>query len=120
MTLVLNFSFAYSNFDADTDQSQIVENVVAKLLEHQDHLLLGVLEGRLYLRPEMVLPTNHGLVVYGHSNEEIVLPMLFSDVNGCYIVSRTPTYWCAVCKKYRLARSNGQCMSCGNQIAPAK
>lgn len=82
-------------------------------------MILGVTEKRIYLRPEKIFPTDHGLAFYGFDQKEYILPAVLSDHFGCYVNDfRSIQYYCAICDKYRLADSNGQCRYCGNQIAP--
>jgi hypothetical protein len=59
------------------------------------------------------------LVIYDQNVGSVVLPVVYSDDLGCYIIDeKEASYWCAKCKTYRRARNNGNCRWCGSKIAP--
>ena len=117
--LLLSCNFAYCGEISAIIQSQLEDRILEKLMENADSMVIGATENRIYLRPEKIVPTNHGLAFYGSECEEYILPAVFSDDFGCYVnYYRNTEYYCVKCRKTRLADENGRCRYCGNIIAP--
>lgn len=97
------------------------------ILENQDSSSIDLSLQRVYLNPEKITITNHG-VVYVTDEKTVVLPELFSSNNGCFIScsykdletlsqnDEIRIWWCDSCKAFRSMDKYGHCKSCGRKL----
>jgi hypothetical protein len=90
-------------------------------LDRGEELISNYNEEKIYLHPNKIFPTDHGLVMVASNNEEIILPPISSDSNGCFIKVgfEMPTgrfAYCPHCKQAMPFDINGYCIRCGTKI----
>lgn len=44
-------------------------------------------KGKIYLKPDRILPSEQGLMLIGDDLSQILLPQVYSDINGCFVKS---------------------------------
>lgn len=59
-------------------------STLEKILLHRE-LIINCSKEKIYLNPNRIYATDHGLIALSNENEEISIPFMSSDSNGCFI-----------------------------------
>lgn len=121
------FCAAHCNDLQPDSQTLLRLNALASVLENQDCGELDLSQERVYVNPLKMRATSHGMVLCSENDEEILIPELLSDYNGCFVrcteddlkmVAKNNNigFWCNSCSAFRAMDKYGRCVRCGNKL----
>jgi hypothetical protein len=102
--VVLSACFAHENTDFINDDA--MEQIIA----NEANCVQRYEQDRIYLVPDKIFPTEHGLYLDVNGVNFIRLPNVSSDNNGCYIAKRKILNDCPYCgQPYFIRCKNPNC-----------
>jgi len=120
--------FLFSTLDAfstgEYTNKENIQSSILSLLNGRDKAIsLIESDGKVYLKPEAIVPTEQGLFVKTESGDYLEIPFLISGEHGCYTVlnqSDSTVYPVIRCKNCNTPFSptifnQGKCPRCGTQ-----
>jgi len=107
IALLIGASSAWGNLADLKDFGQtfindrlIGEGLIFEILMENLSAVKCIDRGKVYLKPERIVPSDEGLMLVTDDSSMILLPQIFSDKHGCFIQIITKT-------------SLSSCVSCG-------
>jgi hypothetical protein len=103
---ILASSIGFAQEANDTIDSQIIDEIVA----NKSTCVVGCSEDRIYLNPNRIFPTEHGLYLNLNDSDFVLLPTLNSDSQGCFVPIIQVLPICPGCQKeYFLSCNRPEC-----------
>ncbi len=99
-SILLVYSTTCFSSDFFESQNALIDEIVA-----HGECVAHVTEDKAYIKPENIIPTEQGIFVDLGNDHYVPIPTLFSDAEGCYVLTLSPkaTKPCPFCGWERLS-----------------